>query len=116
VAHLAESLSRHTAGMSRSDATAASYEAALRLYALLQPLSALFVLATLVGLLGSFSALLGMPAPVHPHHFRQALLPPVWGLGISIFSYAAFVILRARVYAAERDILLPAATATAGNG
>lgn len=86
----------------------AAYAAALNLYGLLQPLSAVFVLASLIGMLGSFTAILAQPFPRGAAHLRQAMLPSIWGLSISVFSYAAFCLLRARVFRVEREILLPA--------
>lgn len=97
------------------DRRAQAYDAALQLYALLQPLWALFVLAPLVGLAGSITNLMGVfertaanPALLIPE-LQHALVPPMWGVAISAFCYTAAAICRARVFNVESDILQPAA-------
>jgi len=92
-----------------ADSAAIAYAAALRLYGALQPLSALYVLAPLLGMLGSLVVLLSNESGLAVADLRRAILPPVWGVGIAIFSYLCFVLLRARLVAVERDIFLPAA-------
>ena len=92
----------------------AAYLTALQLYGTLQPLSAMVILAPLVGLLGSLSALIPVQSQLLSPGVRQlevlvtayqrALIPPFWGVTIAAFSYAAFAILRARIFRAETEI------------
>lgn len=98
-------------GAARSEA---SYSAALQLYGTLQPLTAVYILAPLVGLAGSFSGLIMLSANMSEPGMRQlqqlarsyqaALIPPFWGVTIAAVSYAAFAILRARIFRAETEL------------
>lgn len=100
-----------TENTSRADT---AYAAALQLYGSLQPLVAMYVLAPLIGLLGSLTALMPIQAqlssssPRHPEAFaaafHHALIPPFWGLSIACVSYAAFAILRAQIFRAETEL------------
>lgn len=92
-----------------------AYAAALQLYGTLQPLVAMYVLSPLIGLLGSLTTLI----PVQSHlltpgarqveslhaAYQHALIPPFWGVAIAAFSYAAFALLRARVFRVETELL-----------
>lgn len=107
VRRIASGLPQDSTNLTRAEASAISSEVALDLFRYLQPLSALFVLSSLIGLLGSFTSVLYQPFPLLPVQLRQVLLPQVYGLSISIFCYTAFVLLRARLFALERDVILP---------
>lgn len=94
----------------RSDA---AYAVALQLYVTLQPLVAMIILAPLIGLLGSFSALIPVQSQLLSQGarqfetltraYQQALIPPFWGVAIAAFSYAAFAVLRSRIFRAEME-------------
>lgn len=88
-----------------------AYHAALALYGMLQPLAVLVTLAPMVGLLGSLliqyeltSAGSGRAAG---GLLPRVLLPSIWGVAIGVFSHLAYALLRAKVFTAESEILLP---------
>jgi biopolymer transport protein ExbB/TolQ len=88
--------------------------AVLQLYATLQPLTAMYVLAPLIGMLGSLTSLIPLQARLLSpgardlealtHTYQQALIPTFWGVAIAAFSYAAFALLRARLFRAEQEL------------
>lgn len=110
---------RTTAGekLTQEDARDAADDEALALYSALLPLQIVFVLAPLVGLVGTVWAMISAYLTVArtgatellASAMEQALIPTMWGLGIAIFSYAAFAVLRARLYYCEQHYLRPAA-------
>lgn len=91
-----------------------AYAAALQLYGTLQPLAAMYVLAPLIGLLGCLTTLIPVQAQLLTPGARQiesltlayqhALIPPFWGVAVATFSYAAFALLRARVFRIEMEL------------
>jgi biopolymer transport protein ExbB/TolQ len=86
----------------------------LKLCSYVQPLSALFVLAPLAGLLGSLvqlSALferieggLAVSQSQAAVIFRGALLPAIWGALLSAFCYAWYAVFRSRILSAEEEL------------
>lgn len=90
---------------------------ALRLFALLQPISAMAALAPLAGILGSVTSLMAAnneaarrgSADFLPALVERALIPTMWGLGIALLATACYTALRARLYYCERRWLRPAA-------
>lgn len=120
------SIARRIRGVASIGEPEASVEQAKRdevtdLFARIQPLYVLCVLAPMIGLLGSILAIMSVnfdaAAGASPEFvaagIERALVPSLWGVGICAFSYAAFAILRARLYWVERRLLsLPNLTAT----
>ena len=94
----------------------------LKLCAYLQPLSALFVLAPLAGLLGSLIQLselfrrieggLAVSQSQAAAIFRGALLPAIWGALLSAFCYAWYAVFRSRILSAEEELFFKAADET----
>jgi biopolymer transport protein ExbB/TolQ len=91
----------------------------LKMCAYLQPLSALFVLAPLAGLLGSLIQLselferleggLALSQSQAATIFRGALLPAIWGTVLSAFCYAWYAVFRSRILSAEEELFYRAA-------
>ena len=91
----------------------------LRLFSLLQPLSAMAALAPLAGLLGSLTALISANADAARRGdsellaaaVERALIPTFWGVGVAAVATAAYLVLRARLYICETHLIRPAAEA-----
>lgn len=86
------------------------------LYSFLVPLTAVFILAPLAGVLGAITALMNanidLARGVSPGTLaisaERALVAPAWGVGISLVAYLAYAILRLRLYYCETRLLRPA--------
>lgn len=97
-----------------------SYRAALQLYTLLQPLWTIFTLSPLVGLAGSITTLMvlfsgRLTDPGNVAILHHAMIPPLWGVSISVVSYTVAALCRGRIYDIETEVFLPAATAANQN-
>lgn len=107
--------------LTAADVRAEADAETLRLFALLQPLSAMAALAPLAGLLGSVTALMAANADAARRGgnellaaaVERALVPSFWGVGVAAVATAAYLMLRARLYVCETQIIRPAAEAAA---
>lgn len=110
---LRESAGNLTAGDARIEVQAET----LRMYAMLQPLAAMFVLSPLAGLLGSITAIMnanldaarGGNAEALAAAIERALIPAMWGVAIAAAAYTGFAFLRARLFYCEDKLLAPLA-------
>jgi biopolymer transport protein ExbB/TolQ len=93
----------------------------LNLYAALQPLVAMYVLAPLAGVLGAVTKLMaaysdiasGLSPEALASLTESALVPVMWGVAIAAVAYAAFATLRARLFYIETRIIRPQVEAAA---
>lgn len=117
IAFRLEQIRERTGALTAEDVRAEVMLEAVRLYAMLQPLVAVFVLSPLVGLLGSITGVMaanldlaggGSPEALAAA-VERALVPGFWGVLISGVAYAGYVLLRARLYHCERTFLMPGA-------
>lgn len=115
VARLSDLRSRH-GNLSAEDIRAEIRTGVNDLYALLQPLIAVFVAAPLVGIVGSITLLMAANLDVASGggvdrlaaNYERALVPLLWGTAISALSYLGYAVLKARLYHCERNLLTPA--------
>ena len=114
-ARLEEILRRHEA-LTADDVRAEVDAAATALYAVIQPLVAVYVVAPLAGLAATAGYLViawnqtATPGatPVAAAA-AAALLPSLWGAAVAALAYTAWVFLKLRLYRIERTLLTPAA-------
>lgn len=91
------------------------------LRAIFQPLLAALVIAPLIGVLGSLTAIMsanaaaaaGSGAEALAARVEQALVPSMWGTGIALAAALGLFMLNVRLYRSARQVLEPAAEASA---
>ena len=114
-------LHARTGEVSPDDVRAEISSETVALYSQFHLLVALYVLAPLVGLLGSLTAIMsanldvvaGGGAERLAAAVERALVPTLWGVGVACVAYAGFAVLRARLFLVERRTLLPLVEAEA---
>ena len=121
VARLRQIIERHK-NLTAEDVRAETSREILDVYAGFQPLVLITFVAPLIGLLASVLRLMAAQRTVASTGSieplaaatEQALIPMAWGVGVACLAYAAFVLLRSRLYYVERELLVPAAERAAG--
>jgi hypothetical protein len=107
---------RRTGTMTAADARVELEAEMIYLFVQLQPLAFLFVIAPLIGLLGSVTGVMSATLDTATGGaienlaaaMERALIPTMWGVGVSVISYAGFALLRMRLYYCERVLVWPA--------
>lgn len=105
------------------DVRAETTNEVLDLYALLQPLPAIFILAPVVGAIGSITHLMATMLAISrggsverlSQAAEAALVPLFWGVAVSAFAYLGWAVLRARLFYCERHYLRPSAEKAASD-
>lgn len=99
-----------------TDARVLAADSAMTLYVTLQPLSAIYAVAPMLGALGTAWALGRVwrgPASLQNKNLaaalEQAFVPLGWGLAVGLLAITGYAILRARLVRIEQEILAPAA-------
>ena len=109
--------------LSVTDARVIAMDFAMTNYLSLQPLSAIYALAPMLGALGStwsMSRVWSGPVSLQGKDLQaaleQAFVPLGWGLVIGLISIGGYAILRARLARIEREVFAPAAIAALHEG
>lgn len=101
-----------------TDARVIASDTAASIYGTLQPLSAIYAIAPMIGALGaawSLRRVWQQPASLPNENMQtalaQAFVPLGWGIVVGLVSILGYAILRARLVTIEHNLLAPAAIA-----
>lgn len=107
---------RRYGAISYTDARMIAADNAMAAYAILQPLSAVYALAPMLGALGcawQLAQVWNGPESLRDKNLsaalEQAFVPLGWGLVIGLIAILGYAILRGRLVRVEMDVLAPAA-------
>lgn len=94
-----------------------AYDKALSVYSIIQPLSILYSIAPIIGVLGSVVTLMtgnmkfGKSGDIVKlsESLENSFIPCIWGIGIALVSLLGFGFLKSRLFKIESQVLVPVA-------